>query len=180
MQKSVCKETLYCLRYQSKTVFDRRFLFDLQSLRTVLKISRARLLRFSNRFLHWNRVIKTVVLTTIKATNRSIKNLQNLAVYLKNGLKNLICGKIWPDWAKWVFIWVCGDPKYEESFEISQAPKSLFLSVICILQDQKRLDAMPATTNQIEKKIWNDMWKVYTELAWSARFVTTKQKALRN
>ena len=34
-------------------------------------ISRARLLHFSNRCLHWNRVIKTVVLTTIKATNRS-------------------------------------------------------------------------------------------------------------
>ena len=60
-------------------------------------ISRARLLRFSNRFLHWTRVIKTVVLTTIKATNRLKKKSQNLAVYLKNGLKNLICGKIWPD-----------------------------------------------------------------------------------
>ena len=31
---------------------------------------------------------------------------------------------------KWVFILVCGDPKYEESVKISQAPKSLFPSVI--------------------------------------------------
>ena len=45
-------------------------------------------------------------------------------------LKNLICGKIRPDWAKWVFIWVFGDPKYEESVKISQAPKSLLPSVM--------------------------------------------------
>ena len=44
--------------------------------------------------------------------------------------KNLICRKIGPDWAKWVFIQVCGDPKDEESVKISQAPKSLFPSVI--------------------------------------------------
>ena len=45
-------------------------------------------------------------------------------------LKNLICGKNLTDWAKWVFIWVCGDPKDEESVKISQAPESLFPSVM--------------------------------------------------
>ena len=41
-----------------------------------------------------------------------------------------ICRKISPDSAKWLFIWVYGDPKYEESVKISQAPKSLLPSVM--------------------------------------------------
>ena len=42
---------------------------------------------FSNRFLHWNRGIKRVVLSTIKGTNGDFKNQKILPASLRNGLK---------------------------------------------------------------------------------------------
>ena len=52
------------------------------------QISRARVVRFSNRFLLWNRGIETVVLSTIKGTNGVFKNQKIFPTRVKNGLKN--------------------------------------------------------------------------------------------
>ena len=53
------------------------------------QISQPRVVRFSNRFLRWNRGTKAVVLSTIKGMNGVSKNQKILPVSLKNGLKNL-------------------------------------------------------------------------------------------
>ena len=52
------------------------------------QISRPRAVCFSNRFLHWNRGIETVVLSTMKGTNGVFKKRKILPTSLKNGLKN--------------------------------------------------------------------------------------------
>ena len=52
------------------------------------QLSRPREVRFSNRFLHWDRGIETVILSTMKGTNAVFKNLKILPRSLKNGLKN--------------------------------------------------------------------------------------------
>ena len=54
--------------------------------------------------------------------------LQNLAIFLKNGLKrfNLHKKNGLHDWAKRAFFWVCGSHKYEESFKISHATFNFF------------------------------------------------------
>ena len=52
------------------------------------QLSRPRVVRFSNRFLHWNRGIETVVLSTIKGTNGVFKNPKIFPASLKNRLKN--------------------------------------------------------------------------------------------
>ena len=62
--------------------------FDVPCAKMVLQISRPTVVRFSNRFLHSNRGIETVVLSTIKATNGVFKNQKILPASLKNDLKN--------------------------------------------------------------------------------------------
>ena len=52
------------------------------------QLFRPRVVRFSNRFLHWNRGIEVVVLSTIRCTNRVFKNRKIFPASLKNGLKN--------------------------------------------------------------------------------------------
>ena len=81
------KNWFILLEISIKNCFQPAVWFGSPSLKTFLKISRARLVRFSNRFLRWNREIETIVLSTIKATNQMKKYFQNLAVYLKNGLE---------------------------------------------------------------------------------------------
>ena len=62
-------------------------------------------------------------MNTIKATNRVNNCLQNLAIFLKNGLET-------PNLSKWAYIYVCGSAKHKESVRISKASESLFPSVI--------------------------------------------------
>ena len=57
-----------------------------------LQISWPREVRFSKRFLHWNRGIEMVVLSTMKGTNGVFKNPKNFPASLKNCLKN---PKLW-------------------------------------------------------------------------------------
>ena len=68
------------------------------------QISRPRVVHFSNRFLHWNRGIETVVLSTIKGTNGVFKNPKIFPRASKIASKTQNCGKTWPDWEKWLFI----------------------------------------------------------------------------
>ena len=66
--------------------------FGVPCLNTFLQISRPRVFRFSNQFLHWNRGIKTVVSSIMKGTYGISKNLKMLSPKLKNGLKSI---KLW-------------------------------------------------------------------------------------
>ena len=69
-----------------------------------LQISRHRVVRFSNRSFHWNRGIKTVVLSTIIDTNGAFKyQKKKIPRASKVTSKTLNCGKIWPDWEKRLF-----------------------------------------------------------------------------
>ena len=52
------------------------------------QFSRPKVVRFSSRFLHWNRGIEAVVLSTIRGTNGVFKNQNFFSASLENGLKN--------------------------------------------------------------------------------------------
>ena len=69
-------------------------------------------------------------MNTIKATNRVNNCLQNLAIFLKNGLET----------PKRAYIYVCGSAKHKESVEISKASESLFPSVIL---NERKFHEMP-------------------------------------
>ena len=62
--------------------------FGMACLKTFLQVSRPTVVRFSNRFLHWNRGIEAVVLSTIRGTNGVFKNRVFFPTSLKNVLKN--------------------------------------------------------------------------------------------
>ena len=75
-------------------------------LKTFLQISRARVVRFSNRFLHWNRGIETVVLSTIKGTNGVFKNPKIFPASLNFASISLNFWRIQMEWAKMEVIFV--------------------------------------------------------------------------
>ena len=93
------------------------------------QISQPRVVRFSNRFLRWNREIKTVVLSTIKVTNGVKKFMKIFQKSSKIAAKTQNCGKTRPDWAKRIFIQVSVTLNRVESVEISHATANLFYFV---------------------------------------------------
>ena len=104
--------------------------FGMPCQKIFLWISRPRVVRFSNRFLRWNREIKTVVLSTIKVTNGVKKFMKIFQKSSKIAAKTQNCGKTRPDWAKRIFIQESIIPSRVESGNISHAPKPLLHSVI--------------------------------------------------
>ena len=103
--------------------------FGMPCQKIFLWISRPRVVRFSNRFLRWNREIKTVVLSTIKVTNGVKKFMKIFQKSSKIAAKTQNCGKTRPDWAKRIFIQVSVTLNRVESVEISHATANLFYFV---------------------------------------------------
>ena len=63
--------------------------------------------------------IVPVVLSTMKVTLWVGKNEKKMAIYLQNGQKKGICGNIWADSAKWVFIWVFVETSHTQWYNSS-------------------------------------------------------------
>ena len=84
--------------------------FGMPCWNTFLQISQPRVVRFSNRFLRWNRVFKTVILSTIKGRNGVKKIMKILSMDVKNHLKNPKLRENWTWLGKKAFHLGISDP----------------------------------------------------------------------
>ena len=116
------------------------------------QISQPRVVRFSNRFLRWNREIKTVVLSTIKVTNGAKMFMKIFQKTSKIASKTQNCGKTRANWAKPLFIQVSVTPNRVESVKISHSPANFFHFV-----------------NQWSNTLYEKISHIYPWMTWNRR-----------